>query len=132
MLRNLSVLLLAIGIAGSAGAASLSVSPDKLTYNVGDTITVTVTADDGGAVAYGIFGRLDYSGALVDNGTRSQTQLLPSRPAAGLDARYFWARDPLNAFDDGTNAWSDAFFQDTGFWTPRPRRIFPEPCPSSH
>ena len=115
MLRNLCVLLLAIGIAGSAGAATLSVSPDKLTYNVGEPITLTVTADDGGAAAYQIVGRLDYSGALVNNGTRSQTILVPTRPASGLDADLGWAgREPLNAFDDGTNAWSDAFNQDSG------------------
>src|SRR5690349_12251724 len=85
MMRSISLVLTVAALAAStAGAATLSIGSDKLTYQVGETVTVTVTGDDGyfdldnqfPAQTYGIFGRLDYGGALVDNGTRTQTQLV--------------------------------------------------------
>jgi hypothetical protein len=105
MLRSICLLVATLVWTTTANAASLAVSPDKLTYNVGETITLTVTGDDEGASAYAIFGRLDYSGSLVDNGTRSQIAL----HAAG--APFNWNRFTLNAGDDGINAFSDAFNQ---------------------
>ena len=89
-----------VAVASAAHAASLSVSSDKLTYMVGETVTLIVTGDDAGASSSGIFGRLDYSGALVDNGTRSQMTLNPP-----------WISGVLIQGDNGINAFSWAFNQ---------------------
>jgi hypothetical protein len=108
--RALFSAALIVGFSNVADAASLSVSSDKLTYNVGETVTVTVFADDGiwepippgfPPQSYGIFGRLDYSGALVDNGTRTQTQVV------GQSGN--WVNGALSQFDDGVSAYSFAF-----------------------
>jgi hypothetical protein len=114
MLRWLSTPLLVLALVHAAGAASLSVGTDKLTYHVGETVTVTVFGDDGPPVfgypivTYQIYGRLDYNGALVDNGTRSQTKLVASTPG---DPGSNWVLGKLEASDDGTFAWSEAFDQ---------------------
>src|SRR2546425_8851856 len=103
MLRSLSVLLLVIASALAANAATLSVNSDKLTYLVGETVTLTVRGDDEGPSAYGINGGLEYSGAFVDNATRSQTTL--------FDQTGNWVTGPLDQGDDGINAYSEAFDQ---------------------
>ena len=107
MLRQLCAAILATVPCWAASATTLSVSPDKFTYSVGETVTLTVTGDDGGVTAFGIFGRLDYNGALVDNGTRSQTWL--------VDSSGSWIRHPLDAGDthvnSPTSAFSEAFSQ---------------------
>src|SRR5262245_22232480 len=59
-----SALVLACGSAASA--ATLSVSADKLTYLVGETITLSIFGDAQGASADAIFGRLGFNGGLVD------------------------------------------------------------------
>ena len=89
--------------AASANAASLSINSDKLTYFVGETITLTITGDDAGVSSYAIFGRLEYSGALVDNGTRSQIALVGPNNT--------WVKGLLFAGDNGTAAFSYAFNQ---------------------
>ena len=66
---------LIVGFSTASSAVTLSVNSDKVTYVVGETITLTVTADDEGATDYGIFGRLLYPGSLVNNGTRTQLTL---------------------------------------------------------
>jgi hypothetical protein len=114
MRRTAFALAVALFAASSTGASAttLSIGTDKLTYQVGETVTVTVTGDAGEEPpgepvrAYAIFGRLDYSGALVDNGTRTQTKLVGdySGPLA-------WQTGALSQGDDGTNAFSDAFNQ---------------------
>ena len=76
MRRSFLVLVAVFVTATAASGVSLSVTANKSTYLIGETITLTVTGDDSGVTAYGIFGRLLYNGALVDNGTRSQTQLV--------------------------------------------------------
>jgi hypothetical protein len=96
---------LIVGFSTASSAATLSVDSDKLTYTIGETVTLTVTADDEGASAYGIFGRLLFSGALVDTGTRSQTTLV------GEGARTWYAH-ALNQGDNGIDAFSDAFDQE--------------------
>jgi PEP-CTERM motif-containing protein len=104
MLHALRVLLFAALLASPVGAATLSISSDKLTYNVGETMTLTVFGDDEGAIAYSIYGKLLYSGALVDNGpnngTQFQTLLGPG-----------WTKNVLLATDDGVDASIDAFGQ---------------------
>jgi hypothetical protein len=114
MLRPLAAPFVALALAQTASAASLSISTDKLTYLVGETVTVTVFGDDGvyssgdPVVAYSVFGRLDYSGALVDNGTRTQTALVGNAPGYGGGQ---WIQGSLAASDDGNVAMSYAFNQ---------------------
>jgi hypothetical protein len=105
-MRNflLAGLFLVVAIS-TANAATLSVSSDKLTYLVGETITLTVIGDDGDATAHGVQGRLDYSGALVDNGTRTQITLSGSFGN--------WITGTLPGSDNGIAAWSLAFNQIT-------------------
>jgi hypothetical protein len=77
MKRTLFIVVALVAFASvGASAATLTVASDKTTYNVNDTITLTVTGDSQGGSAYGIFGRLLYSSALVNNGTQKQTQLV--------------------------------------------------------
>ena len=77
LLRSVLLVLIAVvGFVVAADAATLSVSPDKTTYLVGERITLTVIGDDQGAVSDGIFGRLEYVGAPVNIGTQSQTRLI--------------------------------------------------------
>ena len=47
MKRTLFIVAVLIAFATGASAASLTVVSDKATYNVGETITLTVTGDDG-------------------------------------------------------------------------------------
>ena len=98
-----------ISVASTASAVTLSVQSDKLTYGIGETITLTVTGDPGGATTYGVLGVLRYNGALVDNGTRTQTTL--SGPLGP------WLKLPLNNVDTNANdggSFSYAFIQNTG------------------
>ena len=112
MLRSFVAALLWIGWASAASAASLSVTPDKTTYNVGETITLTVVGDDQNTISYGIFGRLEYTGALVNNGTRSQTKLVDTESQGSPQGP--WLTGGLSQGDNGTAAFSDAFFQLAG------------------
>src|SRR6185436_13105951 len=95
--------LIALALAAPAHAVSLAVNPDKLTYTIGETITLTVTGDDAGTNSFGIFGRLDYGGALVDNASRTQTRLTGS---TGI-----WITGVLLQGDNGVSAFSEAFNQ---------------------
>jgi len=72
MKRTLFVMAVVLGFATAASAATLSVVSDAGTYNVGDTITLTVSGDGQGGTAYSLIGRLLYSAALAD--TVSATQ----------------------------------------------------------
>jgi hypothetical protein len=93
----------------AANAATLSVNSDKTTYNIGETITLSVIADDQGATAYYIFGRLLYNGALVDNGTRSQVAMVG--PTGN------WTKNTLEQADSGSaiGTSSEAFDQARAF-----------------
>jgi opacity protein-like surface antigen len=106
MRRVLFAALCAAALASPAHAATLTIVSDKSAYAFGETITLTITGDAAGATAYGIFGELIYSGAQVDNGTRTQTQLV------GQYGK--WTTGVLNQFDDGINAASYAFSQISG------------------
>jgi len=64
-----------IAFASAATGATLAVSTDKLTYLIGETISLTVIGDDAGVTSYGIQGRIDFNGAFVNLGTATQTQL---------------------------------------------------------
>ncbi len=64
-MRKLAALLAAVALPGAIGAATLTVEPDKHTYTVGETITLTVFGDDQNATAYSLFGRLLYDASLT-------------------------------------------------------------------
>jgi hypothetical protein len=74
MLRQFWVSIAWVLGAGAASAVSLTVSPDKLTYTVGETVTLTVIGDPEGAKDDAILGVLDYSAALTSTVSASQTQ----------------------------------------------------------
>ena len=73
---GLLVLIAWVGLVATADAATLSISPDKTTYLVGERITLRVIGDDEGAVSDRIFGRLELDGSLVDLGGPGQTRLI--------------------------------------------------------
>jgi hypothetical protein len=75
MKRTLFVVVALVVFAMGASAATLTVVSDKTTYNIGETITLTVSGSDGGASAYSVFGRLEYNGALASGVTQSQANL---------------------------------------------------------
>lgn len=75
MKRTLFIVAVLIAFATGASAASLTVVSNKTTYNVGETITLTVNGDDDVTTAYYMYGRLNYDGSLVNSGTRTQTAL---------------------------------------------------------
>jgi PEP-CTERM motif. len=107
MMRLLFIAVL-LSIANLASAATLTLYSNKLTYHVGETITLTVLGNPQGATSYAAFGVLRYNGALVDNGTRTQPTLSgPSGP---------WVKNPLNNVDTNANdggSFSYAFAQIT-------------------
>jgi hypothetical protein len=94
-MRGISFTVAALfGFAASANAATLTVQSDHATYNVGDTITLTIDGDAEGATAYGVYGRLLFDGSLVDNGTRSQELLGEGWTEAPLEASDFNSDSP--------------------------------------
>ena len=106
MKRTLFVVAVLVAFATAASGASLSVVSDKSTYNIGETITLTVSGDDTGVTTYGVFGSLRYDGALVDSGTRNQ--LL-------LNGGTAWVKGVLNTLDNGgPGSFSYAFNQIAG------------------
>jgi hypothetical protein len=111
--RSLLALVAVLVAATGASGATLSVAADKSSYLVGETVTLTVTADDQGAATTStIFGGLLYNGALVDNGTQAQTQLI------GQYGK--WSLRALNQGDTNANsaasAFSWSFHQDPGVY----------------
>jgi hypothetical protein len=121
---------LIVGFATASGAATLSVGTDKLTYAVGETITLTIFGDDEGTTAFGVFGRLVYNGYLVDNPPgfppppgfpRSQTTLTGEQGVwtpSTLDATDTDANSPTSAtmevFDQvNLDGWSATNLPDT-------------------
>jgi PEP-CTERM motif len=113
VMRTIPIVAAAILCASAAGAATLSVESDKLTYNVGETITLTVHGDDEGATALSVFGRLLYNGALIDNGTQSQKTLIGTGTLVG-GGPHAWTKQFLGAGDTnaaGPGSYSDAFNQ---------------------
>jgi len=62
-------------IGSAANAATLTVVSNKTTYLIGETISLTVIGDDAGVTTYGVQGRIDFNGALVNLGTLTQTTL---------------------------------------------------------
>jgi hypothetical protein len=75
MKRTLFVVVALVVFAMGANAASLVVVSDKTTYNVGESITLTVSGSDAGASTYGIFGRLEFDGSKVTANTTNQINM---------------------------------------------------------
>jgi len=77
--RLLVVVSAVLGFAAAASAATLSVLANKTTYSVGETITLSVSGDAQGATAYGVFGRLLYTGTgSVTPQTGTQKKINPA------------------------------------------------------
>jgi hypothetical protein len=74
MKRTLFIVAAVVGFASAASAFSLTVASDKLTYNVGETITITVTGDSDNVKSTFLFGALNYSAALTTFVQNSQTR----------------------------------------------------------
>jgi len=100
MKRTLVLVAVLVAFASAASAATLSVVSDKTTYNVGETITLLVSGDAQGATAFGIFGRLQYNGSLVDNGTRTQKKIGGGWVVGSADAGDTDANSATSAFSE--------------------------------
>ncbi len=75
MKRTLILLAAVVGFATAANAATLTLVSDKATYNIGETIVLTVTGDSGGPggdAAFAIFARILYDAALTEGVSGSQ------------------------------------------------------------
>ena len=70
-----SVALVGALVAGSASAVTLTITPDKSTYLVGETITLNVFGDPEGAQDLSIFGRLLIADEFADYVESSQERL---------------------------------------------------------
>jgi hypothetical protein len=87
MKRSMLFSALALLISASAShAVSLGVISDKSWYFIGETITLSIVGDAQGATAYGIYGRLVFNGAAVDNVSRTQKTIGPSWIKGSLEA----------------------------------------------
>jgi hypothetical protein len=100
LIRLCCAVMLGVSWTGFANAATLSVNSDKLTYNVGETITLLVYGDAEGASAYGIYGRLQYDGSLVDNDTRAQKLMGPGWVKGTLEEGDTNASGPATAYSE--------------------------------
>jgi hypothetical protein len=65
----------AVALATAASAATLTITPDRSTYAVGDTITLSVFGDSEGAADSTIYGRILFDGSLATYVSSSQVGL---------------------------------------------------------
>ena len=91
---------IALALSHAASAATLAIVSDKATYLPGETITLSIFGDAQGASAYGVFGRLEMSGAALDFVSASQVPLAPG-----------WVKGSLESSDDGVLLTVEAFDQ---------------------
>jgi hypothetical protein len=75
MKRTLFVVVALVAFATAASGATISVVSNKLTYNVGETISLSISGDSQATKDNGIFGQLEYSAALTDTVTSSQSEM---------------------------------------------------------
>ena len=101
--RSAIAMLASLGIAAAAGAVTLTVTPDKAVYDIGEVVTLTVVGDPVGESDFGIFGRLELSRPLTTPISATQTQ--HTTPGVGG-----WGVGPLLQ----SPHWSEAFNQITG------------------
>jgi hypothetical protein len=73
--RHLLVLAALLIAAPAANAATLTVTPDKTSYGVGETITLSIVGDAEGASAFGIQGYLLFDRTLAGFVSMSQQPL---------------------------------------------------------
>jgi hypothetical protein len=88
-------------LAGSASAVTLTITPDKSTYLVGETITLSVFGDAEGAQASSIFGRLLFASGLATFVDSSQ------EPLTSFSGVLTWTTGNLT----GGAGFADAFLQ---------------------
>ena len=94
-MKRMMILVAAVfGLATSANAASLSVVADQASYNVGDTITLTIMGDPMGESAGAVKGVLFWDAALTDFDSQSQ---VPFTSFGVLP----WAQGVLTGADGG-------------------------------
>jgi hypothetical protein len=90
-----------LALATSAHAATLTITPDKSTYLVGETITLSVFGDSEGTQAGEIFGRLLFTPELATFVDASQ------EPLTSFGGALTWGTQPLT----GGVGFADAFLQ---------------------
>jgi hypothetical protein len=100
----LAASLAPLWLATSAAAATLTVTADKSTYQLGETITLSVVGDAMGASTDVVFGRLTFDGVLADHLGSSQIGL------TSFDGAVPWIIGPLT----GGDGFADAFSQAAG------------------
>jgi hypothetical protein len=84
-----------------ASAATLTITPDRSTYAVGDTITLSVFGDSEGATDQAVYGRILFDGTLAAYVSSSQV------PLTSFDGAVVWIAAPL----DGGDGFAEAFDQ---------------------
>lgn len=97
MTKSILSMIAVTAISHAASGATLSVNPDKTTYLVGETITLSINGDAEGATSLSIFGRLEFNGSLVDNDTRTQKAMGSGWIKGQLDATDTHADSPTSA-----------------------------------
>jgi hypothetical protein len=70
-------------IAAQASAATLTITPDQQTYQVGETIALSVFGDAEGATGGNVFGRVLFDGTLANWMSSSQVALTSFDGAVG-------------------------------------------------
>ena len=101
MRQQLAALLAALAIAGSAYAVTLTITPDKQVYQVGETITLNIFGDSEGATSPGINGRLLFDAGLAEYVSSHQEAL------TSFGGLLTWISRPLT----GGEGFADAFRQ---------------------
>ena len=93
MSRSLAWVAVSIGVSLSIGtsatAATLDMVADRATYNVGDTLTLTISGAADGAAATGILGSVAYDPCLLTVVSVSQTGL------TSFGGLLLWTMSPL-------------------------------------
>jgi hypothetical protein len=89
-------------LATSAHAATLTITPDKSTYLVGETITLSVFGDSEGGAALSITGRLLFNSGLTSYVASTQ------QPLTSFGGFITWVK---NRPTTGGPDFADAFFQ---------------------
>ena len=107
MKRTLFILAAVVLFATGASAATLSIVSNKTTYNVGETITLSVAGDAQGASANFIYGRLQFNGALVNmTNTAATANCAPGDPTCTASQKLIggggWVKGALT--DNDTEA----------------------------
>ena len=101
---RLMLVSLVLAVPLAAGAGTLTITPNKTAYQVGEEIHLTVVGDSEGATDNGIIGKLRYDDGLVTaQGGQTQNTL------TSFDGAISWVTGVL--FVDDPPGTSDAFNQ---------------------